>query len=160
MFLHTDVSNHGGSVNVNVYTIKYCYLVLDIVAKWQADKQDLKPAKPLILQYCSKEAVVACSENKYATFYLEIVSCTNINLFEKIVSMIDPNAAKDLKSQYKEISEVNPRAHVAVQAYSSSISFWIKLYELVKNDLNTTGFIFFIVIGLCLCTTVFKCPLF
>ena len=72
-------------------------------------------------------------------------------MFEKIVSMIDPNAAKDLKSQYKEISEVNPRTHVTVQAYSSSISFWIKLYELVKNDLNTTGLIFLIVIGLYLC---------
>ena len=62
--------------------------MLDIVARWQAEKKDLKSAKTLILRYCSKEAIIACEKNHYARFYLEVVNTISINLLEAIANEI------------------------------------------------------------------------
>ena len=65
---YIDTIKHYGSANTASYTIEYCYLVLDIVARWQAEKKDLRSARTLILRYRSTEAINACDKNQYAVF--------------------------------------------------------------------------------------------
>ena len=152
---YVDASKQYGSTNSASYTIEFCYLVLDIVARWQAEKKDLRSAKTLIFQYYSKEAIIACEKNHYARFYLEVVNYISINLLEAIADEIPSDSVQQRILQYKRSAEVNPAACYPTQNHISALSFCIKLCNLIKTDQIPVDFIVFIVIifvvtGLCL----------
>ena len=151
---YIDASKHYGSANTASYTIEYCYLVLDIVARWQAEKKDLRSARTLIFRYCSKEAINACDKNQYASFYLAVVyRKISINLLEAIANEIPSDTVKQRILQYKTSTEANQAACCATQNHISA--FCIELCDIFKNDQIPGDFILFIVIvivvtGLCL----------
>ena len=152
---YVDASKQYGSTNSASYTIEFCYLVLDIVAQWQAEKKDLRSAKTLIFRYCSKEAIIACENNHYARFYLEVVNNISINLLEAIANEIPSDTVQQQILQYRRSAEVNPVACYSSQSHSSALSFCIELCNLVKTDQIPADFVMFIdiifvVTGLCL----------
>ena len=152
---HVDASKHYGSANTASYTIEYCYLVLDIVARWQAEKKDLRSARTLILRYCSKEAIKACDKNQYASFYLEVVyNNISIHLLEEIANEIPSDTVKQRILQYKTSTGASQAACNATPNHI--FAFCIELCNLLKNDQIPGDFILFIVIvivtGLYLCT--------
>ena len=127
--------------------------MLDIVAQWQAEKKDLRPASPLILEYCCKEAINACDKNQYARFYLAVVyNNISIYLLEEIANKIPSDTVKQRILQYKTSTGANQTACNATQNHISA--FCIKLCNLFKNSQIPRNFILFIVIvivtGLCL----------
>ena len=128
--------------------------MLDIVARWQAEKKDLKSAKTLILRYCSKEAIIACENNHYARFYLEVVNTISINLLEAIANEIPSDTVQQRIWDYKKSTEVNGASLSPSQNHISALSFCIELCNLIKTNQIPGDFIVFIVIifvvtGLC-----------
>ena len=128
-----DASRHYGSANTASCTIQYYYLVLDIVARWQAEKKDLRPVRKLILPYTrSKEAINACDKNQYARFYLVVV-CNNISI--KLLKTVDNEIPSDTVKQ-------RGANHAACNATQNKISaFCIQLCNFFKKDQIPRDFI-------------------
>lgn len=120
--------------------------MLDIVARWQAEKKDLRSARTLILQYCSKEAINACDKNQYASFYLAVVyNNISINLLEAIANKISSDTVKQRILQYKTSTETNQAACYAPEDHTFALS----LTE-IPGDFILFIVIIIIVIVLCL----------